>query len=657
MNIRVQGPDGVVIEFPAGTDQGVITGVMQQRYGAPQAQAGGFNQKEAYERLTAGQASGADRIRPLLQGLTFGAGDEAVAGMSALAQKAISGRPLSEGYSAALAEEREALERARKSYPIQSAGMEIGGSVAGGLGLAGAGATTARMLSPTSGLGARMLAGGADAAALGAIGGFASGEGGENRVREAIKDGLIGGGVGATMPVAGAILGKVTEPIRNAISARLNPQAFAERQVAATVREAGSTPQQVEAALARAAQQGQGVYTAADELGDIGARQLGVAYRGPGEAANMIKNTLTGRQEGQARRIINQLEEGFQAPQTKAQLEAAEKAARRAEANALYGSARQQAGAVDPSAALAEADAILTPGASRLLNPGSGIQPGERVSAVARARAFLTDNKSLISDFDGALAAKQEMDTMIESASPKVAEALKPIRNALDAALEKASPPYAQARDAYRTASKNIEAIQTGTDAARRGRTADTIPAFQGMSAGEQPGFRAGYADDLIRTIEGMPAGADKSRMFTSEALRREVPAFAEPSRAQTLMDQLAREQRMVETARQAVGNSATAMRTADDAAAAIGPDAIASIARGNFLTPIMQTLSARGLGGNTPEVRKAIAELLLSTGQNAPQNMANVASRMSKDDAKALIRAMLASGATAGGTSGIMRE
>jgi hypothetical protein len=616
----------------------------------------GFNPKEAYEKLVAGEASRLDRIKPLMQGMTFGFFDEIVAGLGAPIASAMTGKPMSETYAEGLAMEREALDRNRKARPVESFAGEFLGGATSGAGALGAGLTTARFLRPYAGLGWRMLSGALDGAAFGAAAGFGSGEGGEDRSAKALSGLAVGGGVGGTMPVVGALLGRITQPVRNAISARVNPDRFAERQISATMQEAGRAPQDIEAAMLRAAQEGQGgVYTIADELGDAGARQLGVAYRGPGEAGNIIKNTLQSRQEGQARRLINQVEDGFQSPQTKAQLEAAQKAARRQEANALYGAAREQAGAVNPSQALAEADAILTPGASRLLNPGSGMAPGERVGAVARARAFLTDGKSIISDFDGALAAKQEMDAMIDGASPKIMEALIPIRNALDDALASASKPYAQARDAYRTASKGIEAIKTGSDAASRGRVDDTIPAFQKMAPNEQAGFRTGYADNLISSIEGQAAGADKSRMFTSEALRREVPAFAEPSRAQALVNQLQREQRMAETGRQAMGGSQTAMRMADDAGVSIGPESMANIARGNFLQPLLQTLTSRGLGGNTPQARAAMAEILLARAGNSPGVLKRLANRQISDaERERLVRILLAGSANAATATGM---
>jgi hypothetical protein len=608
---------------------------------------------EAQKRRAQSGFDDTRRLMPLAQGLGLGGADEVVSGLAAFPNAMRSGNTAGQEFDVAQEMQRQALERQRSERPVESFATELLGGAATGIGAMGAGATTGRFLAPNAGLGKRMLSGAADAAFFGGVTGFNTGSGVDDRAKQAAQGAAVGGAVGGTLPVVGAILDRVTKPAQNAIAARVNPQAFAERQITATMRDAGKTPQQIEAGMRQAAAEGQGgVYTIADELGDAGARQLGVAYRGPGEAGNRIKEALQSRQEGQARRLINQVEEGFQAPKTKAQLEAAEKAARRQQANVQYGAARQQAGAVDTSAAIAEADNILTPGASRLLNPGNNIQAGERVGAVARARAFLTDGKSLVSDFDGALAAKQEMDTMIENASPKVKEALAPIRNALDDALANASPPYAQARDSYRTASKGIEAIQTGFDAASRGRVDDTIPAFRGMAPNEQAGFRTGYADNLIRSIEGPAGGADKSRMFTSEALKQEVPAFAEPSRAQMLVNQLQREQRMFQTGTQAAGGSQTAMRTADDAGMALGPEAMANLARGNLLQPILQALGSRGLGGNTPEARAAMAEILLARANQSTPVSARLANRQLSDAERARLAQILLAGSANSATA-----
>lgn len=602
---------------------------------------------EAQKRRMQGGFDDVRRLMPVAQGVGLSGTDEVVSGIAAVPNAMRSGNTSGQEFAIAQEMQRQALERQRRERPIESFIGEMAGGAATGIGAASAGATTARMLGPNAGLGARMLSGAADGLVYGGASGFNSGSGGEDRAKRAMQGAAVGGVAGGVMPVVAAVADRVTQPAQNALVARANPEAFAQRQIVATMRDAGKTPQEIELALRQAAAEGQAVYTAADALGDAGARQLGVAYRGPGEAGTRIAGALQSRQEGQARRLINQLEDGFQAPQTRAQMDAAQRSARSAEADALYGPARQQARAVDTSGAVAEADKILTPGASRLLNPGSGIQPGERVGAVARARAYLTDGKSLLSDFDGALAAKQEIQAMIDGGSPKIAEALKPIRNALDDALASASGPYATARDAYRSASKGIEAIETGGKAAMRGRTDDTIASFRGMQGNEQAGFRTGYADELIKTIEGAKASANKSSMFTSEALRREIPEFAAPSKAEMLGRQLQREQQMAETASKSVGGSPTQMRAQDDAGMAIGPEALANMARGNFLQPLLQAVSARGLGGNTPEARAKMAEILLSTGGQAGPTMQALAQRQMSDADRARMLALLLSGAT----------
>jgi len=53
----------------------------------------------------------------------------------------------------------------------------------------------------------------------------------------------------------------------------------------------------------------------------------------------------------------------------------------------------------------------------------------------------------------------------------------------LDEALENASERYLAANRRFAQASRDIEAVQAGGDAAMRRRTEDTIPAFRQLSA------------------------------------------------------------------------------------------------------------------------------------------------------------------------------
>jgi len=68
----------------------------------------------------------------------------------------------------------------------------------------------------------------------------------------------------------------------------------------------------------------------------------------------------------------------------------------------------------------------------------------------------------------------------------------------VDRALENASEGYLAANLRFAQATRNIEAVQTGRNAAMRGRAEDTIPAFQALQAEGQAAFRIGYVDLLI---------------------------------------------------------------------------------------------------------------------------------------------------------------
>lgn len=551
--------------------------------------------------------------RRYLQGATFGAADEILAGLQAPFEMMRQGtfNP-AEGYRYAKAREDMMLEEARQNQGVAGTIAELGGGVVSGTALGRAGATFMPM-GPGAGLTARIGGAAADGAVYGAVSGFNEGSGVGDRLSNAALGGAVGGVAGAAIPAIGAAL---SGPV-SALRAAINPQGVAESQFARAIAESGRSADDIARGVAQAAQEGQGVYTVADEMGNAGQRMLSSVARSPGEGRQAATEFLDARQAGQARRVANALDEGFQARQTAAQLQAAQEAARRTEGNALYGSARNQAVAVDLSRPIALADDFLQPGVSRVMNPGSGIADDSVESAVRRARSYLTDGQSVLSDFDSVLRAKQEIDSIIDRASPTQQRVLIPIRNEIDRALEAASPGYAQARNAYREASQGIEAIQTGRQAAQRGRYEDTIPAYQGMSPRQQEGFRTGYADNYIEGVQAAPEGVNKARQFTTEAARQELPAFAAPGQGDLMMRRLARENTMFATRNQATGGSRTADNLADMEAMRVDPTVFGNLLTGNITGAL--SAGTRGflntLSGYTPAVREELGRLLLMRG------------------------------------------
>lgn len=152
-----------------------------------------------------GRATEGGRIgtaaRSALQGVTYGAGDEIVAGGAALARK-LTGQDGSLGdiYGVELSRERDRLNQGRENYPGTALASEVGGAVAVPLGA----------MSTGGNLATRAAKGAATGGLLGGAYGFMSGEGGaEGRSTNARDVGLTSAVVGGAIPVAGEVVRRV----------------------------------------------------------------------------------------------------------------------------------------------------------------------------------------------------------------------------------------------------------------------------------------------------------------------------------------------------------------------------------------------------------------------------------------------------------------
>ena len=618
-----------------------------------------FDEPKA-ERPTALAASN----EGVLQGITLGFGDELMAGIFTpieMAARAIRGEDWSPGasYDAALERERGALKAAEEAHPVATgAGTLAGGLVTGG-GLAGVGAG-ARAAQAGGGLGKVALGSAADGLALGAATGFGSGEGGAGeRAKSAGTGALYGGILGGAAPYVVAGGAAAARPVFAPILSRMNPQGYADDALGTVLRRSGMTPQQVEAALADASADGQGVFTVADALGNSGQRMLSTVARSPSEGRQAVVEALQSRQAGQGRRITTALEEGFAAPDTAAERALSLKAARDLAADEGYGAARASARGVDVTGAVKKIDETLQPGISRLASPQTNIADDTVEGALRRARRMLTDGRSNASDFSVVLRAKQDIDDMIGAATRaganNRARVLTQIKSELDRALSAASPEYAAARNAFRQGSQEIEAVDIGKNAAQRGRPEDNIARFAKMSPTERAAFRSGYADNLIEGTQSAAMGSNKVRPLINDATGAEFPVFAARGKADQLGNRLAREQRMFETNQAALGGSKTADNLADMAdMGQWDPSIVMNLVQGRVTTAATQAVmralnEAKGMppavidliGKTLMESRPDVARLLLMQAQRPRALSAN---------AKAVAAAIGASGGAAMG-------
>jgi len=181
--------------------------------------------------------------------------------------------------------------------------------------------------------------------------------------------------------------------------------------------------------------------------------------------------------------------------------------------------------------------------------------------------------------------------------------------------LEEASPGFRQANRNFAQSSRNIEQIQEGRTAAMRGRTEDTIPAYQALPLEGQAAFRAGYVDPLIAQTQGAAFGVNKARPLLNDAFAAEADAMAPGN--PLLQRRLGREQTMFETRNAALGGSKTADNLADADALGIDPTVVGQIIAGHWGGAVRSLIHAgsRVVTGNTPQVRKAVADILLQNG------------------------------------------
>lgn len=568
---------------------------------------------------------------------TAGFGDEATAALIA---------PFSEKDYGQIRDEIRAMqEGARADNPKSYLAGQVAGGVAQAATLGGTGASLgANAARAGHGLG-RIAAGSAvDGAVVGLLQGAGSGEDVEERAKRAMLGGAAGLAAGGVAPYAVAGVSRVGGALAAPLMARLRPESYADNAMAEGLRRSGTSMDEIADALTSARVDGQDVFTVADAMGNAGQRMLSTAARNPHEGRQALVEALEARQAGQGRRIAGFLEDGFGSPQTAAQTETATRALRSTAGNANYGAARAAAGAVDTTPAIQAIDEVIQPGVTPLV--GAGADDTGVYATLNRARGWLTNGQSQVSDFDRALLAKQEMDAIIERGGVAAAR-LRPARDALDDALAQSSAPYATARDTYRQQSLALEAVDTGRNAARRGRVEDTIPAFGSMSPEQQAGFRAGYVDPLVESTQGAATGVNKARPLINDATAAEFPAFATPGRGDELSRRIAREQTMFETRNAATGGSRTADNLSDASDMAnFDPSIMQNLLQGR---PLQAIISAVGRGANEarglpPSVLERVSRALMETNPDAARQLLEVASQRGASSAsrRAIAGAMI---------------
>jgi hypothetical protein len=616
--IEVELPDGRVVEI--NTTDPAVAARAAQKFMTSSAPKPDKYQQAALDEQASMKAKGIDTgaglTRRLAHGATLGADSTLLAAATTPLEMIKRGtfNPI-EGYNYAKAREDQIMGDARKNTGLLGSAAEVLGGVTSGAGLARGGLTAARLLAPEAGLLARTGASAADAAGIGAFSGAMEGNGLAERGANALKGGLLGGILGGATPGALSLGGAALSPILSNIRARVNPEGFARSQVARGVSESGRTPAQIADDIRSAANEGQGMFTAADAMGNAGQRMLSSTARAPGQARTDVVNFLDNRQAGQGRRISGALAEGFDSPQTAAQTEARLTAQRGANADADFSAVRAGAGRTDVVPAINRIDQTIGTGPGQALQAANDSVEGALRPFRERLARVNPDDFEAVQRirFDMADAAQNARQSGYGNRAREIGNAVRE----LDAAMEQASSGYRQANRNFAQASRDIEAVGQGRTAAMRGRTEDIIPEFQGQSPAGQGAYRAGYVDPLIQQAQGAAFGVNKARPLINDAFQAEAGAMAPGN--PLMQRRIGRENTMFQTRNAATGNSKTAENLADDAAMGVDPTLIGQVLSGNW-TGALRSVIASGsnaLSGNTPAVRQAVADMLMTRGGN----------------------------------------
>lgn len=639
---KLTGPDGGSYKIEADNEEAAVK-ALSSLGSATKPDKYKDAATEEYDRLKqAGVPLSDGYTRRLVHGATLGADNTVLAALQTPMEMIRQGTfsPV-EGYNYAKAREDLTMEKARQNTGTLGAATEaLGGAVAGG-GLANAGATFARYLPEGAGLLTRSLASAGDAGVMGAFSGAMEGNGIGERAENAVKGGLGGLVFGGAAPTMLGTVKGILSPIVSNIMARYNPKGFAEGQVARAIHESKIAPDQLSLDAVQAANEGQGVFTLADAMGNAGQRMLSTVARAPGEGRTAVVQALESRQGDQGRRLATALREGFDAPQTAEQTRAGMKANADFEAGHNYAPVKRETAPIDVSAPVAIANRSISPAADNLaraqgavptdLQARAGIERAESAlrdpigNALKEVRSYLAAPNLTLSNVNHAFRAKTNIDMMISKAADNkqgaLVDELVPIRNALDEALAQSSSNYSAARDAYRVAQRRIEALDLGKlTGSKPGRPEDAIRAFNELPDAEaQTAFRRGYADPQISYVQNAPFGTNKARPFTSDATRQEFDAFTVPGRGDQLQRQIGREQTMFETRNHALGGSKTVDNLNDHEATGVDPHIVGQILKADWHGAVKSVLSAghNVMSGNTPEVRRQIADILLQSGRD----------------------------------------
>lgn len=607
MTIVVNGPGGITIHFPDGTDANTINQAMTQA-------SGGGGAKSDLPAAQDGSVSADNVVRSVARGVPVVGSflDEANAATNATLAPLIDpllpdsfqklpGKTWQERYDQAVAIQRGKDQSYDAEHPVLSAGGQltgaVGGTIAGLRAIPGAPAA----LGVTGGaLPARIGAGLASGAGIGAVQGFGAGEGSPaERLPSAQYDAAITGAIGGTVPVVGSVIGASINAVRGWLPSELRSGAS---KVTQAMQRDAVTPDMLEAAPAT---------TMLADLGPNLTRQAGALAATPGRGQEIVRDALGTRSAGANQRIISEVDDTLgRAPVPGAVIEGIEGGQRAL--GPEYGEVFRNARAVEtrPIANFLDAEVVTLRGPAQ--------------TAMRRVREMLNVVGSDQLDRDPAtlFQVRQAIDGLLEGeTNSRVIRALTNVRRQADTLLAQSVPglknvdaKFAELARQRTALGRGQQVLDSGRTAPRPGELADEVV------AGVQPeGTLVGPSAAAFRLSQGARAEIDRivgtnqndvvalQKLIKGEGSwnRDRLVSLFGQERADRIIRLVDRERNYANTANRVTQNSETAARSA----------AIADFEGSSSLAGILRTGSVKAVEG----ILKAVGSKALSgSGEEA---------------------------------------
>lgn len=547
----------------------------------------------------------------------------------------------------AYSEGRQAYSDAIGAYEAANPVKSIFGNVLGAIGSVPGKVATSITRAPN--LLGKMWQSAKVAAPFGAAQGFGNSTG-YGRIPGALGGGMLAAGLGAAMPVAGAILSPTISGVRRLLT---GGEGLAAQRISEAMAADNLTPSAAGAAMDAA--RSRGVPAVLADQGENLRRLAGAVTRQPGDARALMTQALTERMTGQNDRITNAIgrDLGPIANVSDASAELARKA--KAAAKPLYDKAyaapvistpeiaallQTPAGkiALGKAVTIAENKRIdpkalgfaLDDQGNVVLNPTIEMGADEAgnltlTQAAARQRGYTTRSLDLV---------KRGLDDVIEeSRNPLTGkleldakgDSINTVKNQLLTEMDRLNPAYKEARKAYQGPAGERDALAKGRDMV--GKTAEQLDqATRNLTETQRAQFDLGYRSGLATKLSKLVDAADRPRALIGAPERRAAlqTVFGEQPGLPNFLDTLKDEAAGNLTHNVALRGSPTAVNLADDAMIddrGIVDGAVGRFIRGsrgggmtggltNILAPIFEAPKF-GVGNMGQSVRQSLAALL----------------------------------------------